>query len=169
MHRQKKNSRRISNHFWSKVEPLLPEVKRPVERHYQRKPGAGRKSLPARLAFEAILYVLRAGIPWKDLPKSFGSASAVHRRFRAWHDAGLFARLWQAGLAEDDEMEGIAWIWSRADRGAYGAFSEVARPRLSTIARLGESSHPTRRAWRPAIALRNRPKHSHRHSLSVSI
>lgn len=169
MHRRKKSSRKISNHFWSKVEPLLPEFKRPAERHYQRRPGAGRKSLPARLAFEAILYVLRVGIPWKDLPKSFGSASAVHRRFRAWHDAGLFTKLWQAGLAEEDEMEGIPWVWHRGDRGGYNGFSDVERMRISAVARLGASSPLTRRPWRPAVALRNRPKRPHHHTLSVTI
>jgi transposase len=38
----------------------------------------------------------------------FGSASAIHKRFLEWAKAGVFVRLWQAGLAEYDEMEGIA-------------------------------------------------------------
>ena len=65
--------------------------------------------MPPRQVFSAIVYVLRTGCQWKALPKEFGSASAVHLHFQQWHQAGFFVALWRAGLAEYDEMEGIAW------------------------------------------------------------
>jgi len=49
--------------------------------------------------------VLRTGCQWKALPKNFGSASAIHAHFQRWRHAGFFLRLWQAGLAEYDELE----------------------------------------------------------------
>lgn len=59
--------------------------------------------------FEAIVYVLRTGCQWKALPKErFGSASAIHKRFLQWEAAGLFQSLRQAGLAEYEQMQGIA-------------------------------------------------------------
>jgi transposase len=67
--------------------------------------------MPPRQIFAAIIYVLRTGCPWKGLPKEFGSASAIHQHFQNWHQAGFFVKLWQAGLAEYDAMEGIAWDW----------------------------------------------------------
>ncbi len=50
------------------------------------------------------------------MPKErFGSASAVHKRFLEWEQAGFFEALWKAGLAEYDDMQGIAWRWQSVD------------------------------------------------------
>ena len=76
--------------------------------------------MPARRVFSAIVYVLRTGCQWKALPKEFGSASAIHLHFQQWHRAGFFVALWRSGLAEYDEMEGIAWDWQSVD----GAMAE---------------------------------------------
>jgi len=66
--------------------------------------------------FEAIVYVFRTGCQWKTLPSErFGSASAVHQRYLDWEKAGLFEALWKKGLAEYDDMEGIAWRWQSID------------------------------------------------------
>ena len=62
------------------------------------------------------MYVLRTGCQWKALPREhFGSASAIHKRFLEWEQAGFFSALWRARLAEHDEMEGIAWRWQSFD------------------------------------------------------
>ena len=71
--------------------------------------------MPARTIFSAIVYVLRTGCQWKALPKEFGSASAIHKHFQQWQRAGLFLALWRSGLAEYEEMEGIAWDWQSID------------------------------------------------------
>jgi transposase len=105
----------VSDDLWNKVELLIPIRQREADRKYRRKAGAGRKPMPARQVFSAIVYVLRTGIQWKALPRQFGSASAVHQHFQNWHRAGFFQKLWQAGLAEYDGMHGIAWLWQAAD------------------------------------------------------
>ncbi len=65
---------------------------------------------------EAIVYVLRTGCQWKALPRSeFGSASSVHKYFLEWKKKGVFVKLWRKGLAEYDEMGGIAWSWQSID------------------------------------------------------
>lgn len=62
--------------------------------------------------------MLRTGCQWKALPRErFGSASAIHKRFLEWEAAGGFQALWRAGLAEYDQMEGIAWTWQSIDDG----------------------------------------------------
>ncbi len=68
-----------------------------------------------RKAFEAIIYVLRTGIQWNALPRELGASSTVHDRFQEWEQAGLFVALWQAGLSEYDEIEGIEWEWQSVD------------------------------------------------------
>ena len=109
----------VSEALWSKLELLVPKRKRPKDRNYRRKAGAGRKPMPSRQIFSAIVYVLRTGCQWKALPKEYGSASAVHAHFQRWQREGFFLKIWKAGLAEYDEMEGIAWRWQSID-GAMG-------------------------------------------------
>ena len=106
----------VSDAFWERVKPLIPAKERAEDRGYQRKPGAGRKPIDPRRVFEGIVYILRTGIQWKALPKEqFGSPSAIHRYYREWEKAGVFLELWKKGLAEYDEMEGIAWEWQSID------------------------------------------------------
>jgi transposase len=149
----------VSDELWIRVKPLVPLQQREKGRRYQRKPGGGRKSMPARQVFSAIVYVLRTGCQWKALPREFGSASAVHRYFQQWQKAGLFLKLWQAGLAEYDEMEGIAWNWQSID-GATGKAPlarECVGPNPTDRGKKGpQAKFAGRRAWRPAIAHRQR-------------
>ena len=58
----------VTDDFWQRVEPLIPARQRVPGKTYLRKPGAGARPQPARLAFEAILYVLRTGCQRKALP-----------------------------------------------------------------------------------------------------
>ncbi len=106
----------VSDEFWERVKPLLPARRRDEDKAYQRRPGAGRPPKDARLVFEGIVYVLRTGCQWRALPKErFGSCSAIHARFLEWERAGLFEALWEAGLAEYDDLQGIAWRWQSID------------------------------------------------------
>jgi transposase len=113
--------------------------------------------------FSAIVYVLRAGCQWKALPREFGSASSVHAHFQRWRQAGFFLRLWQAGLAEYNEMEGIAWKWQSVD-GAMGkaplAQECVGANPTDRGKKWAQEKPSGRRAWGPAIARRQRSKRS---------
>jgi len=71
--------------------------------------------MPDRQAFAAIVYVLRTGLQWNALPRQLGASSTVHDRFQEWEKAGLFKALWQAGLEEYDEVQGIQWEWQAVD------------------------------------------------------
>jgi transposase len=156
----KAKSWEVPDVFWEKVEPLVPRPARNPERAYKRKSGGGRKPLDPRTVFEAIVYVLRTGCQWKALPKErFGSPSSIHAYFQKWERAGFFRELWQAGLAEYDEMEGIGWHWQSID----GAMTKAP------LAQQGVGANPTdrgkkwhqapppgRRAWRPIVPRRHR-------------
>ena len=149
----------VSDELWAKVEPLIPPKQRDASRKYQRQPGAGRKPMEARTVFAAIVYVLRTGIQWKALPREYGSASAVHQYFQNWQKAGFFLRLWRAGLAEYDGMQGIAWEWQSIDgtMGKAPLATQCVGPNPTDRGKKwAQAQSAGRRTWRPAVARRQR-------------
>lgn len=152
----------VSDEFWSRVEPLIPIRERETDKQFLRRPGAGRKPIPPRRVFEGIIFVLRTGCQWKALPKErFGSSSSVHKYFRAWLKQGVFLSLWRAGLAEYDDMEGVAWKWQSIDgvmiKSPMGI--EAVGPNPTDRGKKRHQATPAGgRAWRPAVADRDRSK-----------
>ena len=150
----------VTDEFWMRVEPLVPARTVLRGKSYQRIPGAGRPPKPARQVFEAIVYVLRTGCQWKALPKErFGSASAIHKRFLEWERAGFFEALWKAGLAEYDQLEGIAWRWQSVDGALFKAplAQEAVGPNPTDRGKKRKQTPPVgRRPWRPFVVHRDR-------------
>lgn len=72
---------RMTNEVWERISKALDAVKHPA--------GA-RPDLTDRDFVDAILYVARTGIPWRDLPSRFGDWNAVYQRFRRWQRAGYW-------------------------------------------------------------------------------
>jgi putative transposase len=106
----------LSDSFWERIEPLLPAPKsRYRGRGKNRKHIGGRPAADRRTVMAGILYVLRTGCQGNALPKEFGSGKTAHRYFQRWMRAGVFWRMWHAGLTEYDELKGIAWKWQAAD------------------------------------------------------
>jgi putative transposase len=97
----------VSEEVWEKVKPLIPAAPSHAK--------GGRPRMEDRKAFEAIMSVLRTGIQWNALPRELGASSTVPDRFQEWEAKGFFKALWQAGLQEYDEGEGIEWQWQRVD------------------------------------------------------
>jgi len=156
----------ISDQLWSKVAPLIPRRTRDPSCRYKRRAGGGRKPMDPRQVFRAIVYVLRTGIQWKALPKErFGSASSVHKYFLEWKRHGVFTHLWQAGLAEYEEMEGIAWSWQSIDASLVKAplALEAVGPSPTDRGKKWDQEKPPRgRPWNPAVARRERGQHPRR-------
>jgi len=150
----------VSDEMWAKLEPLVPVRKREKGHKYLRKSGGGRKRLEPRKVFEGIVYVLRTGCQWKALPEErFGSASSIHKYFREWKRKGIFVRLWRKGLAEYDDMEGIAWAWQSIDGAMVKAplAQEAVGPNPTDRGKKREQAQfARRREWNPAINSRQR-------------
>ena len=150
----------VSDFFWERVLPLIPQQERDKEKRYKRKAGGGRKPIPPRQVFEGIVYVLRTGCQWKALPKEqFGSPSSIHAYFTRWINAGFFLALWRAGIAEYDEMEGIAWEWQSIDGSmvkAPMALETTGSNPTDRGKKRKQASYSCGRAWRPAVVSRNR-------------
>lgn len=107
----------LSDSLWARIEPLLPKVKsRYRGRGKNRKHVGGRPPADRRQVMSGILYVLRTGCQWNALPTAtYGSGKTAHSYFQKWTRAGVFRRMWKAGLVEYDELKGIAWKWQAAD------------------------------------------------------
>jgi transposase len=149
----------VSDTLWNRVESLIPRSKRTPGRKYRRRPGGGRKPIPPRKVFAGIVYVLRTGCQWKALPKEYGSASSVHKYFLEWKQRGVFLKMWRRGLAEYDEMEGIAWSWQSIDGAmikAPLALEAVGPNPTDRGKKWNETKSARRRPWNPAIVSRER-------------
>ena len=113
-----------------------------------------------RLVFEGIVYVLRTGCQWKALPEErFGSASSIHKYFLDWKRKGVFVRLWRKGLAEYDDLEGVAWAWQSIDGAMVKAplAQESVGPNPTDRGKKWNQAQPAgRREWNPAIDSRQR-------------
>ena len=103
---------------WVRIEPLLPRFKRSAK--------GGRKPVDNRRVFEGILWVLRSGARWKDLPEEFPSPSTCWRRLRDWEEQDVWLRLWRAFLSELDEKGQLDWAETFAD----GSFAPAKKGAL---------------------------------------
>ncbi|BFH14413.1 hypothetical protein PMJ10TS2_40410 [Paenibacillus melissococcoides] len=84
----------IRDDQWERLKDLLPP---------ERKPQGGRPAIDNRKMFNAMLWVIRSGAPWRDLPEHYGSWSSVYSRFRRWEKAGIFDRMLEVLDANPDD------------------------------------------------------------------
>ena len=82
----------ITDEIWNKISPLLPP-----ENGYW-----GRPSRPHREILEGILWILRTGAPWRDLPPQYGPWSSVYNRFNRWNSKGIWKNIWESLKNEID-------------------------------------------------------------------
>jgi transposase len=76
----------LTNEQWQIVETILPED--PV-----RDDGRGRPWSDRRKVLNGVLWILRTGAPWQDLPPRYGSYQTTHRRFQQWVRSGVMESL----------------------------------------------------------------------------
>jgi transposase len=107
----------LPDELWAKIEPLLPRPKRRRFRH------PGRKPLDRRKVLTGILFVLRTGIRWNDLPSElgWGSGSRCRRYLQKWHRAGVWNRLYALLLGELDDADKIDWSRAAVDSSSVRA------------------------------------------------
>src|ERR1017187_6146342 len=79
----------LTDKQWSRLSPLLNEPR--VERHAGGRP---RKHERRRVG-DALLYVVKTGCQWRQLPSDFPPWKTVHEHFRVWRDSGVWERVGQ--------------------------------------------------------------------------
>jgi transposase len=88
----------ITNEQWEILEPIIPKPP-------PKKDGRGRPRRDSREIFNGVLWVLRTGAPWHDLPERYPPYQTCHRRFQEWVRCGAFEQILRA-LAEDMKERG---------------------------------------------------------------
>jgi len=120
----------VDDEFWALIEPLLP----PAKPRRFRFPG--RKRVDNRRALTGIIFVLKTGIGWEDLPQEMGCGSGMTclRRLREWQADGVWQRLHEAILAKLNRAEQIDWsravVDSSAVRALKGGPKRARTPRI---------------------------------------
>lgn len=100
--------RLIDDELWKIIEPLLPR--------HPPGPRGGRPRAPDRLVLTGIVFVLRTGIPWEDLPAEFGcTGMTCWNRLREWHTAGVWTRVHQVLLERLQRAGKIDWSRAALD------------------------------------------------------
>jgi putative transposase len=97
----------VPDELWAVIAPLVAEVDPPKR--------TGRRRVDARANLNAILFRMRSGCQWNQLPERFPDDSTVHRTFQRWVHLGLFARLGAVLLEHGEELGGVDWQWQAAD------------------------------------------------------
>ena len=88
----------LTNEQWQRIVEFIPKPK--------AQPGkSGRPPQNPRDVLNGILWILRTGAPWADLPERYPPKSTCHRRFQEWTESGVFAKILTA-LAQDLKERG---------------------------------------------------------------
>jgi len=142
----------LDDKLWAIIGPLLPPPKP------RRKRNPGRKPLDNRAVLTGILFVLKSGIAWEDLPQEMGCGSGMTcwRRLAAWQAMGVWDEIHRVLLAYLREADQIDWsravIDSTSVRAVFGGRRPVRIPRIA-----GKRDRNT--TWRPtATVSRSQPE-----------
>jgi transposase len=106
----------LTDEQWERLEPLLPP----------QQPATGRPNRDHRVLINAMLWRLRTGVPWRDLPERFGPWQSVYTRFRRWREAGIWTRVLAALQAEADQAGRLDWSLHFVDGSVVRAHQHAA-------------------------------------------
>lgn len=105
----------LNDEQWKTIESLFAEP--------QMTSYGGRPRVSSRQCLEGVLWVLRSGARWKDLPIHYPSPATCWRRLKEWTESGVFLKAWHMLLRQLDEFRDINWDEAIAD----GTFSPAKK------------------------------------------
>jgi len=92
---------KVSDELWERIEPILM--------HYYPPARTGRPRSDLRRVLDAIIYRIRSGVQWNQLPRELGDDSTVHRWFQRFVTDGVLAELWATLAAECQQLGELEW------------------------------------------------------------
>src|SRR5579883_1565612 len=113
--------------MWQVIKRILAEIDPPNP--------IGRSRIDPRAAFDAMIYRIRTGIQWNQLPKEYPDDSSVHRTFQRWLRLGFFERIWQLWVQLCDLLQLVDWEWQAVDcslhKARFGGIKWVPIPPIA--------------------------------------
>jgi transposase len=106
----------LSSQQWEKLKALLPP----------QKPRTGKPNHDHRLIVNGILWILRTGAPWRDLPERYGKWESVATRFYRWQKAGIWQQVLEKLQADADARGKLDWQVHYVDGSVIRAHQHAA-------------------------------------------
>jgi transposase len=112
----------LTNEQWARLVPLLPP----------QKPHTGRPNHDHRQIINGMLWILRTGAPWEDLPERYGTRGTVSSRFYRWRALGIWDRVLASLQAHADAAGRIDWTVHFVDSTIVRAHQHAAGAKRGT-------------------------------------
>ncbi|RYZ67781.1 MAG: IS5 family transposase [Proteobacteria bacterium] len=128
----------VTDELWSVVEPLLPSVKA------RRFKYPGRRPVDNRVALSAILFVLKTGIPWEDVPHEMGCCGmTAWKKLHEWQEAGVWQKLHHVLLERLHQAHKLNWDRASIDSSSVRAVrgGQDTGPNPTDRAKRGSKHH----------------------------
>lgn len=125
----------LPDELWERICPIL-------ERRYPAA-ATGRPRADLRLVLDGIIYRLRTGAQWNQMPRRFGADSTVHGWLQRFVADGVLVEIWAAVAGECEELGAVLWEWQAAD-GVMGKSrfeGDKRGPNPTDRAKMGTKKH----------------------------
>jgi transposase len=106
----------LTNARWERLVPLLPP----------QRPTVGRPAEDHRRIIDGILWKVRTGAPWRDVPERYGPWSTLASRLRRWRLAGVWERIFAAAQERADAAGRLDWAVQFVDGSIIRAHQQAA-------------------------------------------
>jgi putative transposase len=97
----------LPDELWGRIEPILAERYPPA--------ATGRPRADLRRMLDGVIFRLRSGCQWNQLPERFGSDSTVHGWFQRFAADGVLEQIWASLVEACDELGAVCWEWQAVD------------------------------------------------------
>src|SRR6476646_2448053 len=98
---------RVGEALWAQAEKVLEQFDPPAR--------FGPDRSDQRKALDGVIYRMRSGVQWNQLPREFGDDASVHRTFQRWVERGVIGRIWAVLVEPCEGLGGVAWEWQSFD------------------------------------------------------
>ena len=123
----------LTDEQWEKLQPLLPA----------QKPRIGRPNKDHRTIINGILWIMKTGAQWEDLPERYGSSKTVSSRLYRWRKAGIWDKILAELQRMGDTLGEVQWTIHYVDGTIVRAHQSAAGAKRGTHET--HRSRPTRR------------------------
>lgn len=113
----------LSDEQWEQLAPLLP----------RQHPAHGRPANDHRTVLNGILWILRTGAPWRDMPERYGNWKTAYSRFTRWQQQGAWAGIFAALQRQADAEGRLDWAVHMVDATNIRAHQHAAGAKKGAV------------------------------------